>query len=572
MNFQPTLINPQGLTTLIRNLGRDCPPSQYLREFLKNSVEACQRTSLKRNHITIDFNHDVHEATGLYKISFTDDGDGMTPDEMLALLNNLSSSGSSTNEHQNYGVGAKISAMTRNHQGIQYESWKDGSGYKVLICYQPDSDVFGVQGFKDDKGEIIYAVPLTKKQKPKLIDQHGTRVTLFGMNEKQDTMTTPHGIAGDRDSWMIEYLNNRFFKLPTDILIKVRHGYHYPKDEIDKNFLKVILGFKGIANKEAEVKGVTQLKAAKAYWWILPENSSLKGHTAFINQDEIFDVSDARSNRLTHFGIMVARDRVIIYVEPDDAEQNTARSHLVKKDGSNVDWWLYQDEFRNNQPQEIRDFMDRMLNETSQVSHTKAISNRLKSIQALFLLSGYKPIETKRKPKVAPEVAPEIPLKASSEDNKKEDSSQDALPPQLPELDPIPTEPDVNLFPAVEWTNELRSPQLAGRAAEYIETSNLVLANRDFKGFKDLIQYFINKYAGTENLDMFVVNAVNEVVEQALMEVVAGALSFKGQPHWNPHQNHLSLTTEAITMALMQRYWMASYVDQKIRKELVKSS
>ncbi len=59
MNFKPTLVNPQGLTALIRNLGRDCPPSQYLREFLKNSIEACQRTRNKRSHVTIDFNPEV---------------------------------------------------------------------------------------------------------------------------------------------------------------------------------------------------------------------------------------------------------------------------------------------------------------------------------------------------------------------------------------------------------------------------------------------------------------------------------------------------------------------------------
>jgi hypothetical protein len=264
---------------------------------------------------------------------------------------------------------------------------------------------------------------------------------------------------------------------------------------------------------------------------------------------------------------MVGRDRVMIYVEPDDAEQSTSRSHLVKKDGSNVDWGIYQDEFKNNLPQEIRDFMDQMLNETSQASFSKIISKRLKSIQALFLLSGYKPLQIKRQPKLTPEN-----LSAKNKADNKTDKENPETPPtniNPPEGNLAP-ELDVNLFPTVEWTNELSSPQLSGRAAEYIESSNLVLANADFKGFKDLIQYFLDKYAGTENLDTFVVSAVNEVVEQALMECVAGALSLRDQPHWNPHQSHLSLTTEAITMAMMQRYWMANFVDQKIRQELLK--
>lgn len=564
MNFHPTQVNPKGLTALIRNLGRDCPPSQYLREFLKNSIEACQRTQNKRSHITIDFNPEVFELTGIYKISFTDNGDGIAPNEMLSLLNNLSSSGSDLNEHQNYGMGAKVSAMTRNHDGIQYESWRNGEGYKVLICYQPESDIYGVQGFTSDTGEILYAVPLENKLKPKNIDQHGTRVTLFGMYKEHDTMATPHGLTFDPDAWMIEYLNGRFFKLPTDIMIKVRHGYRQPVTDTDRNYLKAILGFQAIANKEADAKGMSRITNANVHWWILPENSTLKGHTALVNQDEIFDVSDARSNRLTHFGIMVGRDRIVIFVEPDDAEQSIARSHLVKKDGSNIDWAPFQDEFKNNLPQEIRDFMDQMLVATSQASFSKIISSRLKSIQALFLLGGYKPLTVNRHQK---KIAPE---KKNVENSNREDSDASVPNPNASEMD-VSSEFDINLFPTVEWTNELSSPQLSGRAAEFIESSNLVLANRDFKGFKDLIQYFLNKYAGTENLDTFVVNAVNEAVEQALMECVAGALSLRNQPHWNVQQSHSSLTPEAITMAMMQRYWMASFVDQKIREELIKS-
>ena len=46
-NFLPTEVNPGGLTSLIRNLGRDCHPTQFLREFTKNAIEACQRSEEK---------------------------------------------------------------------------------------------------------------------------------------------------------------------------------------------------------------------------------------------------------------------------------------------------------------------------------------------------------------------------------------------------------------------------------------------------------------------------------------------------------------------------------------------
>ena len=581
MNFKPTQVNPQGLTSLIRNLGRDCPPSQYLREFLKNSIEACQRTGQLDAKISIDFNHSIHALTGFYKMGFTDNGDGMSPEQMLSLLNNLSSSGYSTNEHQNYGVGAKISAMTRHHLGIQYESWKDGVGYRVLIKYQPEQDIFGVQGFLNGDGDAIYAVPLGADDKPGIIEAHGTRVSLFGMNEAQDTMTPPHGMGGGQDAWIHHYLDNRFFKLPANVTITARHGYQHPLAETDKNYLKIVTGFKAIADQHAEIKGQTRLSDANVYWWILPEACPIKGHTALLNQDEIFDVSDARSNRITHFGIVVGRDRVIVYIEPDDAQQNTARSNLVKPDGSNLEWWRWQDEFRRNQPQEIRDFIDRMLNETAQVSHTSSIIQRLRALKALFLLSGYQEMEIKRKTRIEPKIEdPIIPVAViESEPEQVLPNVQSPEAPQAssyPELtspkleEPsAPEEPEVNLFPMVEWTNEARSPQLVGRAAEYVGHENLVLANRDFKGFKDLVQYFLNKYAGTENIEAFVVSATNEVIEQALMESVAGVLSLKGQPHWHDHAFHLALLPEALTTGMMQRYWLASYVDQKIRQELL---
>jgi hypothetical protein len=581
MNFQPTQVNPQGLTTLIRNLGRDCPPSQHLREFLKNSVEACQRTGQLQAKISIDFNSAIYAVNGFYKIAFTDNGDGMSPEQMLSLLNNLSSSGYSTNEHQNYGVGAKISAMTRNHLGIQYESWKDNVGYRVLICYQPEEDIFGIQGFMNAEGQSIYAVPLSEDDKPDMIESHGTRVTLFGMSESQDTMTPPYGMSGGRDAWIHHYLDNRFFRLPANINISARHGYYHPFDETDKNHLKLVTGFKVIADQHAEFKGQTRLSNANVYWWILPEGCPIKGHTALLNQDEIFDVSDARSNRISHFGIVVGRDRVMIYVEPDEAQQNTSRTNLVKPDGSQLNWNVWQDEFRQNQPQEIRDFIDRMLNETAQVSHTNTILKRLRALKALFLLSGYQEMAIKRKFKLEPTVE-ETPLLASPipseetllDEELPKDASIPTQPESIPPVQETPKEseaPEVNLFPMVEWTNEARSPQLAGRAAEYVGHENLVLANRDFKGFKDLVQYFLNKYAGTENIEAFVVSATNEVIEQALMESVAGVLSLKGQPHWHDHAFHLALLPEALTTGMMQRYWLASYVDQKIRQELFKT-
>jgi hypothetical protein len=575
IGFKPTAVNPMGLSALIRNLGRDCTPDQYIREFVKNSIEACQRTGLEQRKIVLDYNHGIAAKSNIFKLTFLDNGDGMSLEQMTNLLNNLSASGATANEHMNYGVGAKIASLTRNHFGVHYESWKEGRGHSILIRYNPKFDVYGIQGFPDGKDGIVYYRELAEA--PKLMDTHGTCVTLFGMSLEQDTMAPPHGMGANSDSWLLDYLNRRFFTLPEGIEILVRVGYAQDKTKPNLHYLAKATGFAALANEQSQERGVLQLEGAKAHWWILKPGSSLSGQTALINQGEVFDVSDARSNRLAHFGILVGRNRIIIMIEPEDAVQNTARTSLVRTDGAALNWTAWQDEFRSNMPVQINAFIDSLLRENTQVSHKKAITQRLSALKALFILGGYQHL------KVVFE-KPEPVVQSVEEDLDSVLELSEASAPIADAPEETPKEPEVpktkedepeideedNLFPQVEWTTEDRSPQIAGKAAEYSEITNVVLANRDFKGFADLVQFFNDKYAGTENIDQVIVSGVNEAIEQALMECVAGAISLRGQAHWSNQQVNVALSPEALTTAVMQRYWMVAYVDQVIRNHLLK--
>jgi hypothetical protein len=581
IGFKPTAVNPMGLSALIRNLGRDCTPDQYIREFVKNSIEACQRTGQPNRKIVLDYNHGIANKSNIYKLSFIDNGDGMSLEQMTNLLNNLSASGATSNEHVNYGVGAKIASLTRNHFGVHYESWKEGEGHSILIRYNPKFDVFGIQGFPDGKDGIMYSRKLDPASKPALMDGHGTCVTLFGMSLEQDTMAPPSGMKGDPDSWLLDYLNRRFFTLPEGIELLVRVGYAQDKTNPKLNYLTKATGFAGLANEQSQAQGVLQLEGAKAHWWILKPGATLVGQTALINQGEVFDVSDARSNRLAHFGILVGRNRVMILIEPEDAVQNTARTNLVKKSGAALSWGAWQDEFRSKIPAQINEFINSLLRETTQVSHKRAITQRLGVLKALFLLSGYKQL------KIDFQRPEPLPVPRSEEEDLSEAMemtqasaadiavSTESIAPEAKasEKAPEPEELDEedNYFPQVEWTSEDRSPQLAGKAAEYIELTNVVLANRDFKGFADIVQFFTEKYAGTANIDKMIIGGVNEAIEQALMECVAGALSLRGQANWTAQQVNTALSPEALTTAVMQRYWMISYVDQIIRGHLLEA-
>ena len=124
--------------------------------------------------------------------------------------------------------------------------------------------------------------------------------------------------------------------------------------------------------------------------------------------------------------------------------------------------------------------------------------------------------------------------------------------------------PQENYFPRVEWTTEAQSPQLTGRAAEFIEYSNIILANQDFKGFQDLFKYFSDHYALSDDRMKAVRNTILENAEQTLMEAVAGVLSLRAEPHWGG-QYQQALTKEALSAVVMQRFWSVKAIEDELQ-------
>jgi len=579
-NFQPTSVNASGLTALIRNLGRDCLPTQFLREYTKNAIEACQRTKEKEQRIFVDFNEALFEGKSLHKICFIDNGEGMSEEQMLSLLNSLSASGTTQNEYENYGVGAKISALTRNHAGILYESWREGTGYAVLIRYNEELGIYGIEGAEVD-GRTVYAQRLRDSARPSMIAKHGTRVTLFGMTETQDTMLPPEGVSGIRESWIALYLNSRFFTIPSEIELYARIGYYRDVSNSRHNYLARIWGQKKVLDEAAQEKGVQRLDDATLYWWIMPKGTDghgralVKGHTALINQGEIFDISDSRSNRSAHFGVIFGRDRVVIYVEPDNVVQNTARTGLVRPDGSAIVWDRWQDQFRENMPDALRNFLDSLLDENSRNSHTDSIRERLKTLRELYKISRYR---SNREGSLQGDPNSAIELNtgyikdgdlrdSTSRSNRGRGSGAGSLATTLLSalveegesgVPVIHAQPDP--FPKVTWTTVQESPQITDRAAEYVPTENRILANKDFQGLQDLVNYFGKSHSEFPEVQQMIREVVTESFEQALMECVAGALSLKGRAHWNNSDFETAISKEALTTAVMQRYWMVSHI------------
>ena len=78
---------------------------------------------------------------------------------MVQHINNLSSSGGVQAMDANYGVGAKISAATRNPAGVLYQSWQDGEGSMIQLWRDPRTGKYGLKQFRLPDGATPMSCP-----------------------------------------------------------------------------------------------------------------------------------------------------------------------------------------------------------------------------------------------------------------------------------------------------------------------------------------------------------------------------------------------------------------------------
>lgn len=391
---------------LLDRLGQDCHPLQFLRELTQNSIEAIQRSRGKGEIVwDVDWTtYDLEE--GVYKLSITDNGDGMTGEEMVKFINQLSSSMSTQSMSGNYGVGAKITTATKNPFGVVYLSWKNGEGSMIQMFRDEVTGQYGLRQWEHKDGSFKHFLPIEDDVKPELIDKHGTKVVLLGLEETSNTMQAPVG-SPSPSRWISKYLNSRFFEIPAAITLKAREGWENPRTDKDRNYLRSLTGQAQYLKQHSAFSGKLNLSDAIAHWWILKEETAITnnsgyiesaGHMAALYQNELYELSSGRSAmaKLQHFGIIFGYRNVVIYIEPLNIAQlttNTARTTLLVNNEF-LPWADWATEFRDNMPEEIAKLVAEKAAGAANTDHQKSIKDRLKDIMELFKVSRYKPSPT----------------------------------------------------------------------------------------------------------------------------------------------------------------------------------
>lgn len=573
---------------LLDRLGQDCHPLQYIRELTKNSIEAIERTG-EPGTIIWDYEPIAFELEGTRRLCIVDTGDGMTGEEMVRFINQLSSSTSKQSLQGNYGVGAKIAAATRNPAGVSYFSWKNGIGAMIFLHRDEVTQQYGLKQFERADGTFTHFLPIEDELKPEIIKDHGTMVVLHGSSSADNTLLAPP-TAQAAKRWITRYLNNRYFHVPKNITISCREGNLLVGGSADDlGTRRSVLGQGEYLKRYATLSGSVALDGGTARWWIIGEHDEDKtdpiekysghlesrGHTAALYQNELYELMSASrggTSRLQQFGITFGYERVVIYIEPTADSRlttNTARTELLLGNEP-LPWNEWASEFRQKLPSELKVFVESRAPDANRGDHLKSIRDRLKSILELYKVSRYRPAadgqfridvdEVARGGKPGKSGTIRALGETTSIREQKSAGGKDgniyALFERKGGSPGVKVQPDV--FPKVDWVtidDGSRAPEdIEDRAAKYLLDQNHLLINADFRVFRDMTKHLMFYYKELPAAVALVKDTVQAWFEQALVEAVIGVQALRNSKHWSAEEIQSALSQEALTACVMQRY------------------
>jgi hypothetical protein len=571
---------------LLDRLGQDCHPLQFVRELTRNSIEAIERTG-KAGTIVWDWEPVIFELDGVRKLCIIDTGDGMTGEEMVRFINQLSSSMGVQSLRGNYGVGAKISAATRNPAGVSYLSWKNGQGSMIKLYRDDLTGQYGLWQWEREDKTWAHYLPIEDELKPSIISDHGTMVVLHGYTAADNTMHAPEGAVAPR-RWLTRYLNSRYFQIPPNIEIQCREGtLLVGGGSEDLGTKRTVLGQAEFFKRYAQSNGTVALDGAIAHWWIIREagedatdpiekysgHLEAAGHVAALYQNELYEMATGRAgmSRLQQFGITFGYRWVSIYVEPDPSSDrlttNTARTTLLIGNEP-LPWSDWASEFRDKLPEALKAFVASKAPDANATDHIKSIRDRLKAIMDLYKVSRYKAAlagsytidATQMSRGGKPATHGPRDLSGATGSGQPNTGGKDGdLYAIFEKKGGTPAEqvqPDI--FPRLTWVSvEDGSRELGDmedRAAKYLVDQNHLLANADFRVFRDLVAHFMRSYKDVAAPESLVKDSVHAWFEQALVEAVIGVQALRNSKEWSTDEIARALSEEALTACVMQRY------------------
>lgn len=408
-----------GATHWVNRMFEACGNYQWAREFLKNALEA------GATKIEFGIEWQAVEKFGDYRRAVSDNGSGMTRDELLLFFSTLGEGAKRIGGvHDNFGVGAKIASLPWNPEGVAVISYKEGRASMIVIQIDDDGAEYELREFRTEKG-------LTNVINPDEVDwgddidwgavapawarEHGTTIVLLGSEEAPDTVLG-NPKAGEKDiKGLSVYLNSRFWDLTrsevTVVELRSERKTSWPtgpndRDDARRPNNRRIAGARHYLTDVAANSGKLAASSTlaidedrvRAHWYLwegdrpaIHSYAKKPGYIAVKYKDELFELTSHKAH-FRWFGIADAKvqQNLTIILEPKLFDPQIAmwgiypdqsRNRLVFNGNGEkgvplplADWGF---EFADHMPQAIRDAIAKAREESDSTLEDEEYRKRL---------------------------------------------------------------------------------------------------------------------------------------------------------------------------------------------------
>jgi hypothetical protein len=379
-------------------------PGQWLRETFRNAEEA------KASNVHFGIEWQGVESQGVYRRYVADDGIGMDEFDLDTFMLTYGGGGKPIGtEHENYGIGAKVTLLPWNPAGLLVVSYKKGNGYAMLM--RGEDRNYGAKPWEaeDEDGAFVMTAvidpvgaPLGEfgiadigaiwQQVPFWADaeeapDNGTIFLLLGPDANYDTILGDPSRPAESATYMQpNHLNSRLWELRDGLTVtidvpittdkntwaKLNPGQIAPGPGTGGFTRRTVTGAKWHIERggrlTAESAHVDLSDGTRVHWWLreeLPEGRRLNpygpraGFVAVLYGDELYDISRAEDAkwRYRQFGIppaeVMARTFLVIEPPTDGPEgiyPTGGRDRLLRRGARELPFADWGSQFHENMP------------------------------------------------------------------------------------------------------------------------------------------------------------------------------------------------------------------------------
>jgi hypothetical protein len=515
------------------------------------------------------------------------------------------------------GMGLKISGPTRHKKGILIRSCKndertmvqvgwDGNEYGLIpigsndeLVTHADASIFPDLIGKQGTGTVVTFLGNIDKDNT-FVPSGRPRGWLFKYLNTRFFRLSKDGIevlvrvpTGDEEDWphtAQEALERTRGRGGRSFNLTVVDGTGKIWDEASE---KQGEGWHGVVSLQGNP--VSGIPPADLHWWVLPgagtdvsSRTASGGSLAVLYQNELHDwrTSNHANPYFARLGVLFGKTRIAFVLEPKGAAitSDFARAHVLVGGESVLEgeaWLVWTEQFRSEMPERIRQTMaeEQARLEAEDPDRAKRIRERLRSVMQLL-----RPRRFRRNQQSPVRAITEVVGAGSGTGPVAESPSGETEPKSrtntgrgrgigalLSQLDEQVGEPatettsNVNLHP--QWVTEEESEKfslvkgnangLHDRAAALAgtdgRTANILLLNRDFRGFQAILAA-VNEWAnaeGDEDKAKKIYSVACEWVEQKMIEAVLGLRQLENGKTWITEHYDEAMSPVALTAAFM---------------------